>query len=121
MAIKEIRVCDYPGVGKDHPSTTTVSVRVAEEKLQIDLCEKHLAPFAAALKTVGMSTTGGTARRSSSRRKKSTKAKPSLVKGALGAEYTTAQARAWLVENGHEVGKVGRLTKEQVEAFSAAN
>lgn len=115
MSTRSIKVCDFPVRGNicGKEATVPVQVKLGNKNGANDVCEQHEKDVIKAFETIGLPFTSARTKDSKNRK---------VAKTKSGKTYTTADARGWLIENGHlEEGSAGRISRDNLAIYEAAN
>lgn len=105
--------CRLVLAGRAHgaPATETFTAKLGSHTFEMDICDPCIAEFVTALRALGvrpsMALVDGKPR--------------GTYTAHSGRPYTTAEARDWLVAEGHEVPVAGRISNELLELYAAAH
>lgn len=120
MSSRLVTECDVPVRNKPcgAPASLSVDVQVAKtdqsgaaKRYHGDTCEEHLAAVEKAFAQIGIEITSG---RVDSKDRKAMRTKS-------GQAYTTAEARAWLLEQGIITNPTGRIGKANLNLYAEAH
>lgn len=137
MAQKLMAVCDVPVRGEAHgiPATHGIDLTIDGKDYHADICDEHMPSTLDQMLTLlgigitpGKSFTKKTASRDSLGTRRTTKKAASKKKipqkftAKSGTEFTAADARGWLIEQGHlQETRTGRIGKDLLNLYAEAH
>lgn len=111
MAERTIYICDYPQGNGEHcgkEATGRVQAGTDDTKLSGDYCDEHQGILFAEFQRMGMTFSS----------MKVGKRDRDTYTARSGRPFTTAQAREWLVSEGHTSRGTGRLSKRLLDLYA---
>lgn len=113
MVTRVVTLCDVPVRKERHgaPAANPVDVQVGNKRYHGDICDEHLPTLEKAFAMVGIEITSGRVDH------KDRKA----MRTASGKAFTTAEARAWLLEQGVIKNPTGRIGKANLNLYAEAH
>ena len=110
-----VHTCDLHG--DETEAATTVQVTSGKKRIELDLCQVHLAELVSAGRKPGPTTTAPDRRRQNGTRHAVTKKRTK----ARQTGPSTAAVREWATENGYSVSARGRIPGDIIAAYSEAH